>query len=175
MTRQRHWTLEDSGIEWPPLSNHIPCMAHVIELALGAFMSSLGVKGRTKSWEAHECNKQFGKNQSMDNGKSHRLREEGNTRINKVSAMRLCFAKIIGKVCTSWYFECPETDGHKAQNAWCIDYANTWSSKWVHWLSTCQILHHSTTVYGYEDTLQLNIWVTWASIPITRIHLQEDP
>ena len=46
--------LEASGIEWPTLRNHIPCMAHVIQLPLGASMSSLGVKGRTKSWEAHE-------------------------------------------------------------------------------------------------------------------------
>jgi len=29
-------------------------MAHFIHLSLGAFMSSLGVKGCTKSWEAHE-------------------------------------------------------------------------------------------------------------------------
>jgi len=49
MTRELQSTLEASGIEWPPLRNHIPCMAHVIQLALGALMSSLGVKGRTKS------------------------------------------------------------------------------------------------------------------------------
>jgi len=42
-------TFEASGIEWPALRNHIPCMVHVIQLALGAFMSSLGVKGSTKS------------------------------------------------------------------------------------------------------------------------------
>jgi len=55
---------------------------------LGAFMSSLGVKGRTKSWEAHERNQQFGENESIDVGKSQRLRKEGNARINKVLAMR---------------------------------------------------------------------------------------
>jgi len=54
ITRKIQTTLEASGIEWHTLRNHIPCMAHVIQLALGAFMSSLGVKGRTKSWEAHE-------------------------------------------------------------------------------------------------------------------------
>ena len=54
MTCELQLTLEASGIEWPTLRNHIPCMARVIQLALGAFMSSLGVKGRTKSWEAHE-------------------------------------------------------------------------------------------------------------------------
>jgi len=44
MTRELQSTLEDSGIEWPALRNHIPCMAHVIQLALGAFLSSLNLK-----------------------------------------------------------------------------------------------------------------------------------
>jgi len=98
MTRQLQSTLEASGIEWPALRNHIPYMVHVIQLALGAFMSSLGVKGRTNCWEAHECDQQFGENEGIDIGKSQRLRKEGNARINKVSAMRPGLAKIIGKV-----------------------------------------------------------------------------
>jgi len=73
-------------------------MAHVIQLALGAFMINLGVKGRTKSWEAHERDQQFGENESIDIGKSQRLRKEGNARIIKVSAMRPGLAKIIEKV-----------------------------------------------------------------------------
>jgi len=73
-------------------------MAHVILLALGAFMSSLSVKGRTKSWEAHERDQQFGVNESVDIGKIQRLRKEGNTRINKVLAMKPGLAKIIEKV-----------------------------------------------------------------------------
>jgi hypothetical protein len=77
MTGKLQSTLEASGIEWPALRNHIPCMAHIIQLALGAFMSSLGVKGRTKSWEAHERDQQFGENESIDLGKSQRLRKEG--------------------------------------------------------------------------------------------------
>jgi hypothetical protein len=76
-------------------------MAHVIQLTLGAFMSSLGVQGRTKSWEAHERDQQFGENESIDIGKSPRLRKEGNARINKVSAMRSGLAKIIEKVRSS--------------------------------------------------------------------------
>jgi len=107
-------------------------MAHVIQLALGAFMSTLGVKGRTKSWEAHERNQQFGENESTDIGKSHRLRKEGNARINKVSAMRPGLAKIIEKVRILTYFESADTDDHIAENACCIDYADTWSSKRVH-------------------------------------------
>jgi len=98
MTCELQSTLEASAIQWPALSNHIPCMAHIIQLALGAFMSSLSVKGRTKSWEAHERDQQSGENESTDNGKSQRLRKEGNARINKVSAMKPGLAKMIEKV-----------------------------------------------------------------------------
>ena len=101
-------------------------MVHVIQLALGAFMSILSVKGRTMSWEAHECDQQFGVNESTDIGKSHRLRKDGNGRINKVSAMRPGLTNIIEKVRISRYFECPETDLHIAENACCIDYSDTW-------------------------------------------------
>jgi len=94
-------TLEASGIEWPALRSHIPCMAHVIQLALGAFMSSLSVKDHTKSWEAHERHQQFGENESIDVEESQILRKEGNARINKVSAMRPGLAKIFEKVCIS--------------------------------------------------------------------------
>jgi hypothetical protein len=62
MTCELQSTLETSGIEWPALMNYIPCMVHIIQLARGAFMSSLRVKGRTKSWEAHEHDQQFGEN-----------------------------------------------------------------------------------------------------------------
>ena len=129
MTRELQSTLEASGIEWPALRNHIPCMAHVIQLALGAFMSSRGVKGHIKSWEAHGCDQHFGENESVDIGNIQRLRKEGNARINKVSAMKPGLAKIIEKVRISRYFESAETDLNRAENACCIDYANTWSSK----------------------------------------------
>jgi len=98
MARELQSTLEASGIEWPALMNHIPCMAHVIQLAFGAFMSSLGVKGRTKSCEAHKRDQQFGVNESIDIGKSQRLRKEGNARINKLLAMKPGLAKTIEKV-----------------------------------------------------------------------------
>jgi len=101
MTGKLQSTLEASGIEWPALRNHIPCIAHIIQLALGAYMSSIGVKGRTKSWEAHERDQQFGENESIDIGKRQRLRKEGNARINKVLGMRPGLAKIIEKVCIS--------------------------------------------------------------------------
>jgi hypothetical protein len=95
MTCELQSTLEASGIEWRALRNHIPCMAHIIQLALCAFMISLGVKSRTKSWEAHQRDQQFVENEPIDVGKSLRLRKAGNARINKVSTMRPGLAKMI--------------------------------------------------------------------------------
>jgi hypothetical protein len=91
-------TLQASGIKSPALRNHTPCMAHFRQLALGAFLSSFSVKGHTKSWKANERDQQFGEDESIDIGKSQRLRKEGNAWINKVLAMRPGFAKIIEKV-----------------------------------------------------------------------------
>jgi hypothetical protein len=107
-------------------------MAHIIQLSLGAFMNSLGVKGRTKSWEAHERDQQFGENESTNIGQSESLRKEGNARINKVSAKRPGLSKRIEKVGISAYYESAETDLHIAQNACCIDYADTWTSEQVY-------------------------------------------
>jgi len=76
-------------------------MAHIIQLALGVFMSSLSVKGHTKSWKAHERDQQFGENESIDIGKSQRFRKEGMARIIKVLAMRPGLSKIIEKVSIS--------------------------------------------------------------------------
>ena len=98
MTCELQSTLEAFEIEWAALRNYIPCMAHVIQLASGAFMSSLSVKGGTKSSEANERDQHFGENEIIDIKKSQRLRKEGNARINKVSAMRPGLAKIIEKV-----------------------------------------------------------------------------
>jgi len=72
-------------------------MANGISRALGALMTSLGVKDATKSWEAHEHNRQFGENDITDIEQSYRLRKHGNARINMVLAMRPGLAKIIEK------------------------------------------------------------------------------
>ena len=141
-----------------------------MQLALGAFMSSQGVKGRTKWLEAHERDEQFGENESTEIGKSQRLREEGNARINKVSAMRPGLAKIIEKVRISTYFESAEADLHITENACCMDYADTWSSKWVHSLSKSQSPDRSTFHYGCEDTCELDTGVARACLPIAWIH-----
>jgi hypothetical protein len=64
MTSKLQAVLEDFGIEWPALKNHILCMVPVMELAVSAFMSSLSVQGRSKSWETHERDQQFGENEA---------------------------------------------------------------------------------------------------------------
>jgi len=145
-------------------------MAHVIRLALVIFMSSFGVKGRTKSSEAHKRDQQCGEKDSIDIGNSQRLRKEGNARINKVSAMRQGLAKIIEKERISWYFESPEIILHIAENACFIDYADTRSLKRVHWLSKSQSPHCHTSDYSCEDKLELHTGVTGAGLPTMGIH-----
>jgi hypothetical protein len=125
MTCELQSTLKYSAIERPALRKHIPCIAPLIQLGLGVFMTSLDAKGQARSWEAHEGDQQFGENELVDNGKSEKLCKEGNARINMELAITACLAKIIQKVYTSRYFESPETDIHQAENACCIDYAKT--------------------------------------------------
>jgi len=127
------------------MTNHIPRMAHVIQLALCASMSNLGVTDYTKSWDAHEHDQQFGENESTNIGKSQRLPREGNARMNKVSVMRPGLAKIIEKVHITSHFERPETNFHIAESALCVDYSDTWSSKRVHRLSKGHRMNSSTT------------------------------
>ena len=93
------------------------------------FRSSLHDQGRTKSWETHEHDQQFGENESIDIGKTQRVRKVGNARINIVSDMRCSVAKTIEKVHISRNFESPETDLHIATDTGSIDYAVTQSSK----------------------------------------------
>jgi len=175
MTCELQSTLEASAIQWPAMRNHIPCMAHIIQLALGAFMSCLGVIGRTKSWEVHEHDQQFGENESIDIGKSQRLRKQSNARINKVSAMQPGLAKIIDQVRISWYFVSPEIDLDIAENACCIGYTDTWSSRRVDWLSKGQSPHCGTTYYGCEDMVELNTGVARACLSITGSHTRVAP
>ena len=169
MTRDLQSTHEPSEIKWPAIRNHATCMAQVINLVIGAFRSSLGVKCRTKSWEAHACDQQFGDNETTVIAKSRRVRNEGNARIHKVLAMRPSLAKIIDRVCISRHFGRPETDLHIARNHCCIDYSDTWSSKRVHWLSKSQSKNRSTTCFVCENTVKFDAAVAWVSLLITRI------
>jgi len=172
MTCEVQITLEASRIEWPKLRNHTACMAYLIQLALGEFISSLGVNCRIKSQEAHECDQQCGENKSTDIGKSERLRTVGNARMYNGSAMRPGLAKIIEKVRISWYFENAETDLHIAEIACCIDYTDTWSSKRVYRLSQSQSPDHSTTHHGWEETFELDSGVARGRLLMMWIHMR---
>ena len=170
ITWELQFTLQPSGIEWPALRNDIPCMAHVTQLALGAFMRSLGVKGHSKLWEANERDQQLGENESTNIGKSQRLRKEGNASINTLSAMKPGLAKRINTVRISRYVENTETDHHIAANASCVDYVDTGLSKRVYWLSNTQRINCSPIYYGCENTVEFNSGVAWATIAIMSIH-----
>jgi len=170
MTRELRSTLETSRTREPAMTTYLACMAHIIQLALGVFMSNLGVKGNTMSWEAHEHNQQFGENESTNIGKSQKLQKEGNARIIKVWAMRPGLANIIEKVRISTHFERPETNLHIAENACCDDDADTWSSTRVDSLSKSQIHNGRTTHNGCENTVEVDTRVAWKSLPIMRIH-----
>jgi hypothetical protein len=131
MTQELHSTLDASGIVWPAIRIHIPCMAHLIQLALSAIINSLRVNGHTKSWESHERNPRFGKNECTDTSNSQRLRKDGNAKINKVSDMQSGLAKIIKNVRFSRHLQSPETDIHITESTGCIDYITIWLRKRV--------------------------------------------
>jgi len=95
-------------------------------------MSRLGVEWRLTAWEAHEHDEKIGKNDSIDIGKSQRLRKEVYARFHKVLLMRPGLANIIDIVRISGYFESPETNIHIAENSCGNDHADTWSLKRVY-------------------------------------------
>jgi len=156
MMQEQHSTIDASGIVSPAMNIRIPCMAHVIQFALSAFLSSFRVDGHTKSWNVQERKQHFGKNACMDTGNSQRLRKNGNARITKMSDMRLRWAKIIRNVRFSGHLQSPETDIHIAENTCCIDYTNIWLLKSVHWMFKRQSMNHSTTNYGCEIIVELH-------------------
>jgi len=98
--------------------------------------------------------------------------KRGNARINKVSAIRPGLAKIIEKLRISSHFGRPETDHHIAENACCVEYADTWLSKRDSRLSKCQSTNHSTTNHGFENMVVYDTRVAGASLPITRFQLR---
>ena len=71
----------------------------------------------------------------------------------------------------SRHFKWHETNLHITENACCVDYADTWSSKQVHWLSNGQCMNCSTTYSGCENTVAFETALGWVSLQITRIHL----
>ena len=170
MTRELQSTLEASRIGWPAMKNHIPCIAHLIQLALRSLMTGLRVKVRTKSRDTHERDQHFGENRGTAMWKRRRLWKEGSSGLNKVSARRPRLAKIIEKVCISRHFEYPETECPIEENTCCIDYTDTEASKPVHRLSKSQITNPSTTYSRYVNTKGFDTGVVWASQMHMRIH-----
>ena len=85
--------LENGGTDWSAEQNHLPCMTHVIQLALGAFMDSLGVKGRHKSWEDNEREKI-----GQETVGSNRRKRVCGVRVEKVASLEPGFNKIVEKV-----------------------------------------------------------------------------
>jgi len=161
--------LDDWGTTISPwgLWNRVSCNekphtihAHVIQLALGALMSSLGVQGHSNSREAPERDQQFGETESIVIGKSHRQQKEDIGRINKVLAMRQGLAKIFEKVHNSRHFQRPENDLHIAESPCSNDYTDTCSSKGVHWLSKTQCTNRCTSYYGCENPVEFGPGVT---------------
>ena len=77
-------------VDWSAAQNHVPCMVHVIQLALAAFMKSLGIQGRNRSWEDSirdaSTNKQGAKSKM------------GSFRIAKIGSLKVGFNKIIETV-----------------------------------------------------------------------------
>ena len=51
MVKELYRSMKAMEVDWSAVQNHIPCMAHIIQLALVAFMKSLGIQGRNRSWE----------------------------------------------------------------------------------------------------------------------------
>jgi len=64
----------------------------------------------------------------------------------------------------------PQTDSHIAENACCIDCADTWLSKRVQWQSKSHSMNRSTTNYVYEDRVEFHTEVAGADAPFTTIH-----
>ena len=92
MARELQKSLKSMEVEWSAAQNHVPCMAHVIQLALSAFMQSLGIKGQSKSWEE-------GVRETLNEDSNGRKGKVGCTRVKKVQDMQVSFSKIIEKVC----------------------------------------------------------------------------
>lgn len=92
MARELQKSLKGMEVEWSAAQNHIPCMAHVIQLTLSAFMNSLGVKGRSKSWEE-------GVRETLNEDSKGRKVKIGSSRVKKIEDMDAGFSKIIEKVC----------------------------------------------------------------------------
>lgn len=172
LTRKLQSTIEISRIACHAFRNHIPCMAYVIQLAYCAFMSTLGVKHRTKCWEAQQRNQLFRENKCIEMWKSQWLWNVANARINKLSAMKPGLEQIMEKLCISRYVERPGTDLPVTTYGGCIDYSDT---KWWQRALSLPEIHSenfSNTKDGSKVMVELDGEVDWLSVPNRRIYLR---
>ena len=95
MTRCLEKIFEARMIKWSAAQNHMACMTHVIQLTLGAFMDSLGVKGRGKSWEDTEREKIGEESSRRRIGRRNPI---GGARVGRVESLEPGFNKIVEKV-----------------------------------------------------------------------------
>ena len=81
------------GVKWSAWNNHMPCMAHVIQLSLGAFMKELKIGGREKFYV-----EQVFRQEDSEGGKKSKIEKfldlpKGFGKIvEKVRTMRLAFS-----------------------------------------------------------------------------------
>jgi hypothetical protein len=61
-----------------------------------------------------------------------------------------------------------------AKNGCCIEYADTWWLKKVHWLSKSHSMDGSTTNHRWETLVESDSRGAWACLPIMRIHMWVD-
>jgi hypothetical protein len=87
-----------------------------------------------------------------------------------MSAMRPGWAKIIEKLHIWTYRENAETDLYIADNAWGMDYTDTWLSKWIHWLLKCQSRNGCTTNYWCKEPVEFDTGYDWVDLLIMTIH-----
>ena len=87
MVKELQLSLKAMEVHWSAAQNHIPCMAHVIQLGLAAFMKCLGIQGRNRSWE-----------DGVRDALSEEQGKTGGSRIAKIDRMKTGFNKIIEKV-----------------------------------------------------------------------------
>jgi len=87
------WSL--LSVEWSQFENHIPCLAHVIELILGAFMSSIKVQSSDGHMPSAFQANYIDKVTRLDNG-FHKI-------IEKVMCLRSDLVKFIFFICPNAY------------------------------------------------------------------------
>ena len=85
------------GHQWSSANNHMPCMAHVIQLALGAFMSKLQIAGR-ESYYQEEQRDQLVEVEGLGPGGRGKM-----SRIERFKLMPKGFKKTIEKVSIAGY------------------------------------------------------------------------